>query len=227
MLCSRHHDSVKKSSDIKHSLSTDVSQRSTSQHVRTAPSQLSSKDQLDPILREESTSVGQFRYKSVSVYQSRCDQAQSRCDQTQSRNQATLNHSDPSISNNTPIFPSLHTPLLNSTSTTNNHVRINTRVTPEHIRTHKCSPIGEFQQWINDLYVSDGILASHDPGYLHSKDSYHSNRKDRTAQIDAAEKYARLQSDQVSNIMWSNDDHKSLTTCHGGTLGRTEDQLIV
>ena len=34
---------------------------------------------------------------------------------------------------------------------------------------------------------------------VRSKVSYHSNRKDPTAQIEAAEKYAKLQHDQVIN----------------------------
>lgn len=72
-------------------------------------------------------------------------------------------------------------------------------------------------------------IGSHDLCYLLSKDSYQSKRRDVTAQIDAAEKLVRLQSDQVHKaccmlITWSNDDRTSLTY-HGGTLGRTEDQL--
>jgi len=74
-------------------------------------------------------------------------------------------------------------------------------------------------------------VRSCDPCYLHSKDSYHSSRRDVTAQIDAATKYAKLQSDQVSYGMLSHGPMMtslSLTKCHNmeETLGRTEDQLL-
>lgn len=98
--------------------------------------------------------------QSSSLDQSKSvDQSRS-MDRSRLGNQSTFSsHSkskDLSMSkNHSPVFPVLHTPLL--TSTANSHTCSNhSRVTPQRTTpiTSNHSPIGEFQQWINDLYVS-------------------------------------------------------------------------
>lgn len=161
MLYSRHHqESLFTSPPGNKRLvsSTNMSSNHYSKASRPvlASSRFAAKDRSIITINDQSTSVDQSRYQSISTNQSRS------LDQSRLRNQSTLtSHSrskELSISSNSPIFPSLNSPLLTAEGhvSGSNYVRI----TPQHstpVSTSHApitgSPIEELHQWINDLYV--------------------------------------------------------------------------